>query len=251
MGLEPAVHDGSLAAAAQAHATYVAATNEYGHSQSQPDHPDFTGANLAARMEAAGVSWDTSFEGGREVVAFHEAGADPTLAVDLWMDTVYHREPLTTPGPVEVGFGSEGIYSVMVLLSPWESEGEALFGTYPAQGQGDARGAFDSDVEVPDPVPHLGVVGVPITLTALAPLWLSDEDPYGMRIEPNGTHLQSLGGEERELILLEPASESSLLRTIAAIPTEPLPPRSTWNVTFVFSLGGTMNQQTWSFATGP
>jgi hypothetical protein len=249
MGLDSVEEDPRLSAAAQGHADYLAATGEYGHGQGASSHPLFTGASPMDRLTAAGFSFDPSLVGVHEVVAFQDQGADPSRAVDLWMDTVYHREPLSTPEVSAVGFGAAGIYSVMELIAPWESTTGAHFARYPAEGQGDARGSFDSDTETPDPMPAHGLVGVPITLTALAPGWLGNDDPYGLRVDRARSSLRSLGGEERALVFLEPANQPALLRTIVAVPASPLPPRSTWDVTLVFTLAGIEYEESWSFAT--
>jgi len=251
MGLEPVVHDGALAAAAQAHAEYMHATDEYGHLEGNPTHEFFSGATPSERSRAAGFDFDSSESGMHEVVAFFEDGSDPSRAVDLWMNTVYHREPLSTPGITGVGFGSAGIYSVMEIAAPWESDGSVTLAIYPAPGQDNTKRSFDSDREVPDPVPGLGEVGLPITVTALAPLWLSDDDPYGLRINRAETRLRSRGGVERPLVFLDPNDQEVLLRTSAAVPAEPLPPNTTWDMTLVFTLGGEVYEETWSFATGP
>jgi hypothetical protein len=251
MGLEPVAHDGALAAAAQAHAEYMNATDEYGHVEADATHALFSGASPSARAAAGGFDFDSSQWGMHEVVAFFDSGSDPSRAVDLWMNTIYHREPLSTPGLSRVGFGSSGIYSVMEIIAPWESDGSVTLAMYPAPGQDNADTSFDTDRETPDPVPGLGEVGLPITVTALAPLWLNDDDPYGLRINRAATRLQSGSGEERPLVFLDPEDQSALLRTAAAIPAEPLPPYTTWDVTFVFTLDGVDYERAWSFATGP
>lgn len=250
IGLGRVSLDADLSAAAQAHANYMQATGEYSHTQSSPSHHLFSGSQVLDRLNSAGAQLDTSADGVHEVLAFHTAGADPTLAVDLWMDTVFHREPLVTPSLTAVGFGTAGIYSVMELVAPWEAPAETKLARYPAPGQGDARTHFDSDAETPDPLPGLGEVGVPITITALAPVWLGDDDPYGLSINEALSRLTSAQGAQRGLVFLAPASSPTLLRTIAAVPTAPLPPHSSWDVTLVFTLNGEQFEESWSFATG-
>ncbi len=252
MGLQAAVHVPTLSAAADAHARYMAETGEYSHTESDSTSPAFTGSGPGERAQAQGFVFDPAQDGVHEVIAFHDAGADPATAVDTWMRTVYHREPLTTPGPVQVGFGAAGIYSVMLVLLPWEADGALEVGLYPARDQGQVTRAFDSDTETPDPVPSLGVVGAPVTATVLAPGWLDGNDPYGLVVDRGASWIRDAStGLEEEVLFLEPRSDASLLRTVALVPRTPLAASRTWEVSLVFEAGGEERAALWSFATGP
>jgi len=252
MGLTPAVQVPTLSAAAEAHARYMAATDDFSHDEADPDHPAFTGAGPGERAAAQGFVTDGAVEGVHEVIAFHDAGADPAASLDTWMRTIYHREPLTTPGPVEVGFGSAGIYSVMLVVLSWEAEGALEVGLYPADGQGAVGRTFDSDTETPDPLPQHGVVGLPITATVLDRGWQDGNDPYGLVIDRAASSLRdAASGAEHEVLFFEPRSEPHLLRTIALIPRTPLPGERTWEVSLSFESGGAERSVRWAFATGP
>ncbi len=247
MGLAPAFLDAQLSAAAQAHADYVAATGEYGHVQGQPDHPLFTGSDAASRALAAGVDLDPLNEALLEVVSYHSDGADPAVSVDAWIDSVYHRPPLVLPRLDGVGFGSADVFDVMEVVAPWE--GNALeVAAYPGEDQRGVPTSFDTDVESPDPDPDRGVVGYPVTLSMLVEAAGSGGNPYSVAVDHAATRLEGPDGDVPALIL-EPASDDVLMRTVAILPHEPLAPGTTYTATMVLDLDGVPLEESWSFTT--
>lgn len=249
MGLEHVRLDPTLSAAAQAHAEWLDATDGSGHIQDDPSHPSFLGRTVQDRLDAVGYPLDGVTHAAQEVVSFQGADAAGSDAVDIWMDTVYHREPLATPDVVAVGFGQAGIHAVMEVVSPWE--GSRSYAVYPGEGQSMLEGSFDSDTESPDPAPSHGVVGLPITLTMLAPGWASDDDPYELTADAARSSLSGPDGRRVELLFLEPAGQPALLRTLAALPVQPLEPGTTWTVTLAWTAAGAASERQWSFATAP
>ena len=109
--------DASLSEAAQLHAEYLDATGAWGHGENDTSQPSFRGETPGERAGVAGYTIDDNIQSINELVGFRESGADASRAVDLWFDTVYHRLPLAIPELQAVGFGSSGIYDVMLVVS--------------------------------------------------------------------------------------------------------------------------------------
>jgi len=156
MGLEPGVLDPRLDAAARSHALYMAQADDLTHAE-DPGAPGFTGERVWDRVEVAGYALSDD-EIVTELVAY---GPDPTAAVDAWMNSVYHREALTMSNWSAMGFGSDGGWSSLAVVyrSP---QGTVI---YPADAQDGVPTRFDTDSESPDPLPELGFVGPPLSIT--------------------------------------------------------------------------------------
>ena len=117
-----------------------------------------------------------------EVVAW---GTTPTEAVDLWIGSVYHRIPFTMPYWIDAGFGQTGDFSSMSFVTPSPTDHAAV--VFPAHGQDEVPTSFDSDTEMPDPAPSHGVVGYPVTVTAVADSVGSDwSNPYDVELVDAG-----------------------------------------------------------------
>ncbi len=241
--------DPALSAAAQGHADYMSATGQYAHGQSDAGHPGWTGETAQDRATAAGYSLDTGVSQLAEVIGFRSDGADAVFAIDNWINTVYHREPLLVPELQDVGFGEAGIYNVMELVSPW-TDPVPDFTIYPARGQSDVPTSFDSDTESPDPIPNAGVVGSPITISVLADGWASDTDPYTLQIDPSRTSIRTTAGTEIPFLILEPGDDPWLVRMVALVPLAPLDPGTTYEVAVALTVNGALWEEGWAFATG-
>jgi uncharacterized protein YkwD len=248
MGVAPAYLQSDLSAAAQAHADYIHATDEYGHSQSDPTHPLFTGVDAVERAAAQGIDVDPSFDALLEVVSFHSDGADSAVSVDDWIDSVYHRAPLALPELGGVGVGSAGVFDVMELIAPWEGGSGVDISTYPGDGQRGVPVSFDSDRESPDPAPERGVVGYPVTASFLVTTAGSGGNPYGIDVDLEATHLMGPDGEV-PCAILQPSGDALLLRTVALLPHEPLAGGEVYTATVVATLPSGTVEQVWSFTT--
>jgi len=245
-GLPEASLDPLLNRSAQAHADYMLATGEYGHEQSDPGHPSWTGTTAEDRAAAAGYALDTSGDQLAEVIGFRSEGADAVFAVDNWINTVYHREPLLVPQLGAIGFGEAGIYDVMELVAPW-SDPQVELAIYPARGQSDVPTTFDSDTETPDPVPDAGLVGPPITVSVLADGWTADHDPYALTVV--SASLVTTAGTAVPVTVRTPAEDPWLMRMVALIPLEPLTGSTTYEVEVTLAVAGVERVESWAFAT--
>jgi uncharacterized protein YkwD len=244
--------DPSLSEAAQMHAEYLAATGAWGHGETDTSQPSFRGQTPVERAEAAGYSVDENLLSVTELIGFRASGADASKAVDLWFDTVYHRLPLAIPELEAVGFGSSGIYDVMLVVSPWEAPQEApefLSNAYPVAGQTAVPLLFDTDNEVPDPMPDQQDVGFPISLSFLDGSFHTPSDLYDLVVDEEKTELRDFDGTPVPSRLLTPANDELVLRSIVLIPLEPLRPQHTYTTVFAGELDGSPFSQVWSFQT--
>jgi len=107
-GLPTVDEEEALNFAAQAHAEFIVkncanyANSGLSPHNEDPGWPGFTGVNFWDRTAHFGYQG----MGGAEIIAFVN---NPTLAVSGWMDTLYHRLPITDPATVEIGYGNAGL----------------------------------------------------------------------------------------------------------------------------------------------
>ena len=238
----------ALSQAAQAHADYMLATGEYDHREEDSSQPSWTGGTALERATAAGYSLNTSDSQLAEVIGFRTSGADASFAVDNWINTVYHREPLLVPQLLDVGVGEAGIYNVMELVAPW-SDPATKYTLYPARGQSDVPLSFDSDTETPDPVEGAGLVGPPVTISVLSDGWAGNSDPYELVVDTSRTSIRATSGVEIPFVVLEPGDDPWLMRMVALVPLQPLDPSTTYEVQATLSVNGELVEQSWAFAT--
>jgi hypothetical protein len=229
--------------AAQAHAEYMAALGTITHQESASES-DFTGEWVDDRMEAAGYP----LEGGHmwsEIVAW---GHDPEGAVDAWMSTVYHRIPFTLSTWTHQGFGQTGDYSSMSFVTPFPDGVRAAI-IFPADGQSDVPVDFDSDTETPDPAPDHGLVGYPITVTVGSDKTHGTDayNPYDLRLVD--AVLWGPGGEEVDILTLDPTTDDLIYAMAAVIPVEPLAPESTYEAELTVDYAGTTETLLTEFTT--
>jgi uncharacterized protein YkwD len=238
----------TLSQAAQAHADYMLATGEYAHREEDSSQPTWTGGTALERAAAAGYALNTGDSQLAEVIGFKTSGADATFAVDNWINTVYHREPLLVPQLLHVGAGEAGIYSVMELVAPW-SDPTTKVALYPARGQSDVPVSFDSDTETPDPVQEAGLVGPPVTISVLSDGWASSSDPYDLVFDVSRTSIRATSGVEIPFVVLEPGDDPWLMRMVALVPLHPLDPGATYEVQAALTINGEQWEESWAFAT--
>jgi len=249
MGLAPTVLEASLDFAAQNHAEYLRSLGSMTHRQAEPELPGYLGEWPGDRAVAGGYVWDAQEESLSEVISFVETGNDPAFAVDQWMSNVYHREPLVQPELVGAGFGSLGEYDVMLTCGPWVSDGGVRSAGYPSQGQWAVPTSFDSDREVPDPMPDHGIVGYPISLTFLAP-GTSGQNLYDLDVRPGASRLTDEDGANVPVRLLQPNTDPRLIWSAFLVPEQPLMPLTEYEARFVGTVGDVEFDERWTFTTG-
>ena len=243
-GLVPMTYSTALGAAAGGHARYLVTNPDQVQRNAHGETAGtslFVGATVGARAQFYG------YQGGAgEIINFTDRAE---LAIDGWMDTLYHRIPLLAPGNTELGYGLAGTAEnpVNVLVTgPGHDSDRVVLWPYP--GQTGVPTGWDG-AEEPDPFrlyPDVtGPVGYTITLT------------YGHTLRSLTLDNWSLRGPEGEVAVLpyDPVRDDLLSDTVSLIPTRPLTPGATYTVT----MGGSVDigqgrqpySRTWSFTTAP
>lgn len=252
--LPKVVLDHALQVAAQAHASYMAATGDYGHVEGDPEHPTSSGADALARVQAAGLTVDLATTRIEEVVAFVQGGIEAGAAVDLWVGTVYHRRPLLHPLTTRVGFGFADPYAVALALGPWDTAATGaatVVGTYPGDAQEGVPATFDSDRENPDPAPDHGLVGYPITVTVATGAWGPEAtNPFDIRVDRDLATLVDARGDAVPVLILDPTRDPALLDTVAMVPEAALEPEAWYEVRLALTVAGEGLELAWAFETG-
>lgn len=245
VGERPATYDPSLAAAALAHAAYLA-QNGY-HAPSfhfeQAGRPGFTGTSPWTRDTAFG--WPSPLAG--EVGIEWTTPIPAAAAVASLIDTVYHRLNLLSANLYRVGEGqARGATGavVMDLGYGYASDLPAAV-VYPYPGQVGVATAW-RDLEDPDPVPNgFGArFGYPVTVDVPTAATLS---AVRMRMDE--------GGASVTLMLDPPGTKDLDPNQAGAVPTLPLAPDAVYTVRFravATYQDGTRAplRLTWRFATG-
>ncbi len=136
-------------AAAQAHADYYvnhaaeyAAAGLSAHAENPAWSEGFTGENVGDRLKFQGVTpgnW-------AEVMAF---SGTPAGALNGWMDTLYHREPLVLPNLARWGFGMARVGEAQAevidsINGPTDEAGPALWPIPDATGVARSWDGFES-----------------------------------------------------------------------------------------------------------
>lgn len=243
LGLPALAENTNLNLAAQRHSNYLSVNNTMGHGESS-GLPGFTGADPGARLTAAGYTWQTY----GEVVAAGQATGP--ASVEALMEAIYHRFGMLRSDVDEAGTGFDkphptyGAVYTMNLGARQRTDplaGQGFLGTYPVAGQTGVAIDFYSDNESPDPVPSANRVGYPISVQAASSDTLTVS-----------RFTVSTGGSTLPTITLSPGADSFTPRYVAAIiPTQPLTPGQTYNVSFSGTVSGRAVSKDWSFTTAP
>ena len=237
--------DLTIGAAAAAHCAYYAMNK--GGDPMCTDNPHyevmgcagFTGAGPVDRMQAAGFAKN----GGGEVMAFLN---DPLGAVQMWVDSVWHRIPILDPGTVILGYGAaDGCDTID--FGPHSRDEAARVVVYPFDNQTGVTTAFDGRYEGPmPPAPATGWPSSnPISLYA-----------QGLTVTE---HLLFLDGDSTPLdhTWLDPASpaltdeQKRMLRNVVFMyGNAPFLPFTTYRVRMSGTYAGGALAKEWTFTTG-
>jgi hypothetical protein len=123
----------------------------------------FYATSFSAREVKAGYTGSPAFE----VMAF---GAVGDRAVDVWVDSVWHRTPVLSPWVRDLGYGdTTGCATIDFGVGAPASS--SIIATWPADGQAGVPVSFDGSREGPEPPPpdpsamdHGWPSGYPITI---------------------------------------------------------------------------------------
>ncbi|MEZ4268377.1 MAG: CAP domain-containing protein [Myxococcota bacterium] len=230
-------------AAAQAHAEYYvthAAAYQSAGLSSHSENPDwaegFTGESAGDRLKFQGVSagnW-------AEVMAF---SGTPKGAIDGWMDTLYHREPLVSPNLARWGFGlaSAGTARAEVIDSinaSTDAKGPAMWPVPNAVGVATRWNGFESPKPpLPPGESYPSGPVVTITFERLVSLKLS---------------AASLNGPDGAAVAVQvqsPENDTYLDSTWALYAYSPLAAGTRYAVSFRGQVDGQEQTFDWSFTT--
>jgi hypothetical protein len=165
MGIPCAELINTISLAAQNHCDYFL-QNQDGACEASSAHseidgcPGFTGTSPGARMRAAGYME----RGASETMAFR---GDPAFAVQIFIDSVYHRTPILNPWVRHMGYGwGDGCDTIDFGQGP--ATPDDVTAVYPYAGQTGLPVSFDGSREGPEPPePATGwPSGYPVTLFA-------------------------------------------------------------------------------------
>lgn len=184
LGLEKICTTSLLQGAAAAHARYLEVDTDSSRPEGDlhtevPGRLGFSGRTPRDRVAAQGSE---RLDG--PVIAEVVLG----IRKDGWLrhglQSVYHRSPLLSPSTRYAGLARvPGPYPKLVLvlgLLPQDCVNNPplarrSYVVYPAPDRA-VSGRFDSDREIPDPLPHLGWVGIPISIHS--PICRTPRQPY-------------------------------------------------------------------------
>jgi hypothetical protein len=156
-GLPPVILDAKLSRGCAEHARYMALnrdTEAMAGLNAHHQRPELPGASPAGA--ACGVAADL-FPGV----------SDLKTAVDAWMASLYHRRPVLTPSLAKIGVGYDplpdgSLMAALMFVDGPSDDAEPFAVRYPADGQRDVPLEFG--FEIPNPIPHNGRGGYPITV---------------------------------------------------------------------------------------
>jgi hypothetical protein len=238
-GLNDAINNRLLEAAAEAHAKYLAIHNIMGHYES-PGAKGFTGRTPWDRTKAKGYKHTGIYENVSYI-------GMPQGAVDSWVDSVYHRFPILLPGMTEAGYGKASnknqSFDVMNYSVESPGNGTIRYSIYPADSQFGVPIAFGG--ESPNPRPDRSELsGYPVTVTV---------QPWSSRgkIQVKEFYIEQENGQRVDSWVIHPGNDSVLTTSAACIPKERLQRYHTYRVFLRFSVPGDRTYtEVWSFTTG-
>ena len=243
-GLPTVGLNNAISEAAQMHCEcYVVHLADYSemspHSEKSSWPEPCRGESATDRIAASGGS---TGRGVTEIIAYLMT---PTLAVDGWMETLYHRLPILDPTARECGYGDviEGggpINTMNFVLGDSAVDLEGVH-FYPYDGQTQVPTQWDGYESPQPPPPPAGYPSGPIiTMTLGRGGWMGE------------THeLFDGDGQTVEHTYLDHYNDEYLSgwNTMAIYANEPLQSGMTYQVRFVINDSGAPRTFSWSFTT--
>lgn len=219
--------------AARAHAKYQGLNGLPGHTE-VPGKPGFTGVHFWERLDAAGYNGLVL----TEVICGSCSGEE---AVNVFMNTVYHRDPFVSFDTKSFGFGG---YSLQYATIDFGAGGSAPSKTkrvvWPTAGATGIPTTFDCTTESPNPCDAgLTKVGYPISLTGGSDLTVTSTKLVKAGTATGLAHMVLKNSNDVKI----PKSQ------VYMIPKAPLKPATQYTATVKGSLNNTSFTKTWSFTT--
>lgn len=236
--------DLTIGAAAEKHCEYYAMNSSDPTCTDVPHRevmgcPGFTGATPMERMRAAGFD---SSDGG-EIMAFLN---DAARAIQMWVDSVWHRIPLLDPATTVLGYGSATGCDVIDFGPGMRSE-PARVAVYPYAGQQGVTTSFDGRFEAPmPPEPITGWPSSnPISVYAQG-LSITEHQLF---VDGDSTPVPHVWLDSTSDLL--PVEQQRLLRHVVFMyANEPFLPDTTYRVKISGTYAGGPLMREWTFTTG-
>ena len=242
-GMPTLAQNAQIDTAAQGHSDYLRINNLISHDQ-EPGRQGFTGANLSARLNAAGYTLPERGFAYGEVIAGSSNGSGFFLAEEL-ITAIYHRFVMFEPMFREIGTGAAsaaGSYNTFTAdfatrngYGPGIARGTVV--TWPFNGQAQVVPNFFSDSEEPDPIPNRNEVGYPVSVHANLDATLTVQS---FSVRPRG-------GANLEVQRVDPLSDYKT--AVSIVPLAPLRAGTVYEASFSGTLDGVPVTRTWSFTT--
>jgi len=244
IGVPAVAQNAQIDNAALGHSEYQRVNNLMSHDQ-EPGRQGFTGADLGARLNAAGYTLDlnTGYAFG-EVISGTNNGSGFFMVEEL-ITAIYHRFVIFEPKFREIGTGaatnSRGYHYFTANFASRNGYGPGIarnaLVTWPFNGQTGVAPNFFSNTEQPDPVPDRNEVGYPISVHANldAPLTVTS-----FTVRPRG-------GVTLQVLRVDPLSANKTAASI--VPLLPLRAATTYEVDFTGTVNGAAVARAWSFTT--
>ncbi|MEG2899944.1 MAG: CAP domain-containing protein [Massilia sp.] len=215
--------------AALGHAEYLCVNNLMSHDQ-VAGRQGFTGADLGARLNAAGYTLraDRGYAYG-EVIAGSRNGSGFYMAEEL-ITAIYHRFVIFEPMFREIGTGaaiaSSGYRYFTADFASRDGYGPGIargtLVTWPFNGQTQVVPNFFSNTEQPDPVPDANEVGYPISV----------HTNLDTNVTVTSFSVRPRGGSDLTVLRIAPLCEATV-----------------YDVSFAGTVNGAAVTRTWSFTT--
>lgn len=235
---------GAINKASQSHADYYVTHAEAykknkvtggAHSQDPNYSQGFTGKSFADRMKKAGYKGQP----GWEVMAFMN---DPVKAVDGWVETVYHRIPITSPDAHEGGYGGAGGAASCDVMDFGRKNhtDKQLVVVYPFPDQTNVPKKWSGNEWPKPPAPPDGYPSGPV---------ITAQTSQGSSLKITGHEIRDSKGNSIEHVWHPQGDNQFLKFTWALYPHKPLAGASTYTVELTGTMGGKPWSRVWSFTT--
>ena len=199
----------------------------------------FTGASPGARSKAAGYT----LGGGGEVMAFFN---NPQSAVDIWVNSVWHRTPILDPSTGDLGYGAAAGCDVIDFGRGVMADPSTLV-VYPFDGQTDVRTNFDGSHEGPmPPAPTTGWPSAsPISIHAKAVMVTE----HTLTLDGDATPIEHVWLDATATIVAD-NMRRQLSNVNFMYANKPFTANTKYRVKLVGTYAGGMFTKEWTFTTG-
>ena len=243
IGVPAVTQNAQIDNAALGHSEYQRINNLMSHDQ-EAGRQGFTGADLGARLNAAGYTLDRQrgFAYGEVISGTNNRSG--FFMVEELITAIYHRFVIFEPMFRELGTGvatSASGYNYFTAdfasrngYGPGIARGAIV--TWPFNGQTAVAPNFFSNTEQPDPVPDRNEVGYPISVHANLDATLT---VASFTVRPRG-------GAALQVLRVDPLGSKT---AASIVPLLPLRAATTYEVDFTGTVNGAAVTRAWSFTT--